>query len=276
MFSNPFIQNILRGIKNQLQRPQKKGLRQLGLGWFQVKFLKHLPAGQIRSIRLFGQAFYFEAPQELLHGLQEIFVDEVYKQSLAPGARIIDCGANIGLSVLYIKKQCPSATIIAFEPDPANFSLLEKNIASFQLTGVQVEKAAIWKEYTTLSFTAQQGMASSLTTQAAPQTLQVKTVRLHDYLNEPVHFLKLDIEGAEWDVLTDCASNLSKVKNIFVEYHGSYSAPQKLTDILTILQAAGFCYYIKEAASLQRHPYQQKNNQHPYDLQLNIFGFRNE
>lgn len=275
MFLNQFIQNIYQGIKTRLQHPRKKGLAQLSLGWLQVKYLKHLPPGKIRTLRLWGRPFYYEAPQELLHGLQEIFVDEVYKQSFRPGARIIDCGANVGLSVLYFKQKCPSSTIIAFEPDPANFSLLEKNIASYQLTGIQVEKLAVWKERTLLSFHAQQGMASSLSESTTANTLQVSTARLQDYLQDPVDFLKLDIEGAEWDVLKDCATSLGKVKNIFVEYHGAYAAQEKLTTILSILQEAGFHYYIREAAPLQLHPYQQKNTKHPYDIQLNIFGFRN-
>ena len=41
---------------------------------------------------------------------------------------IIDCGANIGISVLEWKSRWPMARVICFEPDPDAFRLLEMNI----------------------------------------------------------------------------------------------------------------------------------------------------
>jgi hypothetical protein len=48
---------------------------------------------------------------------------------------------------------------------------------------------------------------------------EVKVVRMRDWLNEPIDLLKLDIEGAEFDVIKDCDDRLSIVKCLFVEYH---------------------------------------------------------
>ena len=42
--------------------------------------------------------------------------------------KFIDCGANIGISILFFKKQYPDCTIMAFEPNPHAFPLLEKNV----------------------------------------------------------------------------------------------------------------------------------------------------
>ena len=62
------------------------------------------------------------------HSIDELFVDEVYKSVLnTEQPYILDCGANIGLSVIYFKKQWPNATVIAFEPDEKNFEYLNKN-----------------------------------------------------------------------------------------------------------------------------------------------------
>ena len=66
----------------------------------------------------------------ILHGVKEIFIEDVYYQQLPENAYILDCGAHIGLSVIYLKSICPSANIICFEPDNKNFELLQKNIAS--------------------------------------------------------------------------------------------------------------------------------------------------
>lgn len=273
MLSKQLLKNLFQGIAKRLL-PQKTEGPTISIGWFQKKVLKHLPGGKTRSIRLWERPFYYEAPQELLHGLQEIFVDQIYKQTLSANPTIIDCGANIGLSVLYLKKQHPTATILAFEPDPLNFSLLQQNIASFQLADIQCLQAAVWIENKSLSFSSQKGMASGISTTEHENCIEVKGIRLKDYLNQPIDFLKIDIEGAEWEVLKDCSSQLTMVKNLFVEYHGQFEEQYKLSEILNLLQQAGFKYYIREAAALAPHPFLRAPSNHPYEVQLNIFGFR--
>ena len=44
--------------------------------------------------------------------------------------------------------------------------------------------------------------------------------------------LKIDIEGAEFEVLDDCKNHLNNIENIFIEYHSSNKKPQQLHDIL--------------------------------------------
>ena len=235
MLSKQLLKNLLQGIFYRLHGQKKEDPPPISIGWFQQKVLKHLPSGKTRSIQLFESQFYYEAPQELLHGLQEIFVDQIYKQMLPPNATIIDCGANIGLSVLYLKKLNPTATILAFEPDPLNYSLLQQNIASFKLKNVQCIQAAVWIENKTLSFSSQKGMASGISTNEHENCIAVKGIRLKDHLDHTIDFLKIDIEGAEWEVLKDCSSLLTNVNNLFVEYHGQHLEQNKLTEILRLL-----------------------------------------
>ena len=82
--------------------------------------------------------------------------------------------------------------------------------------------------------------------------------RLKDYLDEPIDFLKLDIEGAETSVLLDCGDKLSNVDHLFVEYHGSPGERQDLGVILEVIQAAGFRYHIKDAYLIE-HPFLEAN-----------------
>ena len=275
MLSHSFIINVYQGLIDRLFRKKADDFEALSLGWLQKKYLKHLPTGKTRTIRIAGGRLYYKAPQELLHGLQEIFIDQIYKQTLPPKALILDCGANIGLSVIWMKQWCPQAQIIAFEPDPANFLLLEKNIHSYKLDNITCHHAAVWNENTTRSFLAEGGMASSFTTTLSKDTITVKCLRLKDFLEQPIDFLKLDIEGAEWEVLIDCAQSLMSVKSIFIEYHGQFDEQEKLVQLLDILKNAGFQFYIREAAPLHPTPFfRDKLKQHPYQLQLNIFGFR--
>jgi FkbM family methyltransferase len=210
-----------------------------------------------------------------MHGLNEIFIEEIYKQSLPPNPYIIDCGANIGLSVIYLKQMFPDATIIAFEPDEENFYLLQTNIKSFNYENVQARKEAVWIENTTLQFANEGSMSSRIRTEVSDNTVLVKAIRLKDYLDRTVDFLKMDIEGAEFQVIMDITEQLQHVNNLFLEYHGSFSQNNELNSIFSLLVDKGFSYYVKEATSVYDHPFirQKKENIH-YDVQLNIFCFR--
>ena len=67
---------------------------------------------------------------------------------------------------------------------------------------------------------------------------------LSDYLDEPVDLLKMNIEGAEWDVLRAAAPKLHNVRQMVIEYHGFPECGQKLHDILALLDECGFRYLI--------------------------------
>ncbi len=85
--------------------------------------------------------------------------------------------------------------------------------------------------------------------------------------------LKLDIEGAEIDVLADCASLLPNVRNLFVEYHSFASQPQRLNDLFSILGKAGFRVHLQTQFG-SRQPLLARQVQLGMDLQLNVFAYR--
>lgn len=106
-----------------------------------------------------------------------------------------------------------------------------------------------------------------------PQDRVVQTVRLADYLNRPVDFLKLDIEGAETEVLKACAESLGNVEHLFVEYHSFTEEPQTLHTIICILTDAGFRLHI-DAPVVSPQPFMRRDVYGGMDMQLNIFAFR--
>ena len=275
MSSNSFLQNISKGIRLNLKRLSSNPYKKINLNWFKIKYYKHLPAGKIKTHLLFGKPLYFTDSIQLVNGLEEIFMEEIYRQELKDNPYIIDCGANIGLSVIYMKRQYPNAEIIAFEPDETNFQLLSKNVSSLGYGDVRLRKEAIWVENTTLQFSSKGSMTSKIETTASSDTIEVKAVRLRDFLDREVDFLKIDIEGAEYKVVVDIADKLYLVKNMFLEYHGTFAQNRELTTVFEIISAAGFNYYIKEAATLFDYPFQRtKKSDIGYDVQLNIFCFR--
>jgi FkbM family methyltransferase len=267
-----FLQNITKGATGTLTKAFHNPYREVNIGWAKLKILKHLNDGKLSHHILFGKKLYFYNPAELLHGLKEIFIEKCYEQHLPENPFIIDCGANIGLSIIYIKRIFPEAEIIAFEPDEKNFKLLEMNVNSYSFNKITLHKAAAWINNEPQQFTVTGTMGSSITTEKTSDSITVNAMKLKDIINRKVDFLKIDIEGAEFEVLKDIEPQLHFVTNLFIEYHGTYHQNHELLEILSIINKCGFEFYIKEAASIYDRPFiDSKNPAWNFDLQLNIF-----
>lgn len=93
------IHAVNHRAKNIFTNPPSKA----NITWFYKKYLKHLPPNNLHYHKLLNHKTYFHGGPEYLHGIQEIFIDETYLQNLPQNAFILDCGANIGLSVIYLK-----------------------------------------------------------------------------------------------------------------------------------------------------------------------------
>lgn len=207
--------------------------------------------------------------------LKEIWEKEIYRfESNNKTPYIIDCGANIGLSVIFWKHLFPDAKILAFEPDPQIFELLSENINTFGYKDIDLRQLAVWSAETDLLFQTDNSVGGRLEIgDSSADSIKVKTIRLRDLLSQHIDMLKMDIEGAEYDVLMDCSDQLLNVERLFVEYHGAPYEKQKLQMILDIIQRNGFRYHIKEANPI-KHPFIRSERNTYYDLQLNIFAFR--
>ncbi len=265
----------MQGIRLRMGKIFHNPYRIVNIGLLKKIYYKHLSPGRVRHHRLLGNTISFYSPTELLHGLKEIFVDEIYKQNLPATPFIIDCGANIGLSVIYMKNLYPMATILAFEPDERNFELLNKNIQNFRFEQVEIRREAVWIENTILQFASEGSMSSRINNGISGNTIPVKAIRLKDYLNKPVDFLKIDIEGAEFKVMNDISGQLHFVNHLFLEYHGTFEQNAELSQLFALLVEKDFTYYIKEATSIYDSPLNPlKKPGMPYDVQLNIFCIR--
>jgi hypothetical protein len=76
---------------------------------------------------------------------KEMFVDETYRFESESGRPIIyDCGANIGISILYFKRIYPHSKIKAFEADPTISKILKINLQKNNINDVEVIEKAVW------------------------------------------------------------------------------------------------------------------------------------
>lgn len=221
------------------------------------------------TIRIVDNASYFFIRKE-------IFELEIYKFNCDnPRPYIIDCGANVGLGIIYFKWLFPDAQVVAFEADDRVFEALKFNINSFQFSNIALINKACWNEVTTLKFYSEGADGGRVAFDTdTEKIIEVKTVRLREFLTQRVDFLKIDIEGAETKVLKDCTDLLLNVDKLFVEYHSFKNQEQTLSSLLQILKNAGFRYQVQDIGVFSRHPFLEISDYNNMDLQLNIFAYR--
>jgi len=182
---------------------------------------------------------------------REIFVDLAYYFSTSRTTPvIIDGGSNIGVSIAFFKTLYPDARVLAFEPAPRAFELLQKNVGG--VPGVELHRAALGRSNSTVTF-YEHDDEWMLRQSTRPERLTVDSEttveqrRLSDFVTEPVDMVKLDVEGAEADVLDDLAESgaIEQVQQLIVEYHHQLDPDRdSLGVFLERLRALGFHFQL--------------------------------
>jgi FkbM family methyltransferase len=184
----------------------------------------------------------------------EIFIKGAYCFSTEKSnPTIIDCGSNIGLSVLYFKIMYPDSDILAIEPDEEAFSCLQTNIESNQLKSVKMLKKAIHDKDGEITLFYDRKKPGTLNMSTVQQRLPkdrkiVSAVRLSHYINQPIDFLKMDVEGAEQNILKELIkeNKLRYIKQMAIEYHHHIDKDKDtFSEILMLLEKSGFGYQIE-------------------------------
>ena len=154
--------------------------------------------------------------------------------------RILDCGANIGISVLNFKRLAPGARIVAFEPDPLLCHTLRRNLTRNGAGDVDIVEAAVWTSAGDAPFVSNGTDGGRIVSGPAAATeISVRTVAITDYLNEPVDLLKLDIEGSEYQLIEHVGKRLDVVKNLIIECHITQATIVQFGRLLTQLRENG-------------------------------------
>lgn len=241
------------------------------------KRLEAMPRYTPISAEFFGRRINVADACTLLVGYQEIFEKRCYDFVASHNAPIIlDCGSNIGLSVIFFKQRYPNSKVQAFEPDPQIFDVLTHNIRQFGFSDVELHQQAVWTDNMGVDFWVEGGFSGRIPKPGDTEHVtHVPSVRLFDLLETPIDFLKLDIEGAEYEVLNDCRDRLQNVGTLFIEYHSHSKEPQWLHAILAIVHETGFRYHLHEAFTSPM-PFLDHRTLLGMDLQLNIFAYRDE
>ena len=217
-----------------------------------------------------GKKFIIADGPSFSASYREIFLDEIYRFDTAVKRPvIIDCGANYGTSVIFFKKLYPESEIVAVEADPDIYKLLSGNIERQRMADVTLINKAVAVKRGPVTFYKQGADGGSLhALQDSRGSVQVESISIDELLCRPVDFLKVDIEGAEVDVLCGC-TKLENVSKLFIEYHSFSDSEQELDRMLNKLKQNGFRYYIYDLA-VPQNPFLHPLQLPVMDMQLNI------
>jgi FkbM family methyltransferase len=204
-------------------------------------------------LRIAGHSVSYLDFGSLVFQFHELFVElQYYIRLNTPQPLIVDCGSNIGLSVIFFTTLFPNAHILAFEPDPQAFGCLVRNIEANRLRRVVARRVAVTAEDGEADFfydPDRPGYAlnSTIPGRVRGAATRVPCERLSTIIDRHVDLLKLDIEGAELPVLRDLfeEARMSLIDNCLIEYH-HHIHPQEdgFASLLSLLEASGFGYLV--------------------------------
>ncbi len=209
----------------------------------------HAPRYQGGQIKIAGYTIQYLDLLSLYIEYKDIFAHRIYHfETTETSPYIIDGGGCIGLSVLYFKSVYPQARLVVFEPDPHVFATLKHNIEVNALQDVLLVQAGLSGRAGADVFVPDGIDGGRIALPTGKEGIVVTTVKLSDYLTEPVDFLKLNIEGYEWPVLEEAAASgrLRQVREMVVEYHGWPHGEQNLGAILMLLEGEGYRYLVHD------------------------------
>jgi FkbM family methyltransferase len=185
--------------------------------------------------------------------VKETCLDREYERISMPvqaGWRILDIGAGLGDFSLDVANGCPASVVHAYEPSPESFGLLEDNLRMNSIANVRTFPEAINStgETVALDISRAAAVQHSIVAASREGTVLVPAITLDavlDRLEGPCDLLKMDCEGAEYEILlTATDSALSRIHRIVMEYHND-STGHDHRELVDHLQANGFrvtCY----------------------------------
>jgi FkbM family methyltransferase len=177
---------------------------------------------------------------------EEVVFEQVYKAipaHLPKCKRVIDLGANIGLSCLYLAARYPACKIVAVEPLAQNYALLTKNVAYLiEAQRCLPMQAAVWSTDKPLALDQPEiperynaySVRQSAPAESAPLNVEGLTIRsiMERADFQEVDVVKVDVEGAETELFKGDLDWLNHTGAIAIEFHGNARSVSNFDNIM--------------------------------------------
>jgi|APSaa5957512535_1039671.scaffolds.fasta_scaffold00928_11 FkbM family methyltransferase len=243
-------------IKKKILKTYKKSLKKFGghkltrNGLIKKSFnvVNSFAISQLNESKIIinNQIMYLDEKDSLqlnFNGNFEPVETEIVKKEIKENDIVLDVGANIGYySLIFAQLIGKSGKVYSFEPDPTNFEILKKNILVNKHENVILENKAVSNKEGNLKLylsTENNGMHRIYPSKWCKESIDINSIKIDNYFNknQKIDFIKLDIEGAEYDALLGMESIIQNNENIviFIEFvptsleeHGTN--PEKVID----------------------------------------------
>ena len=196
-----------------------------------------------------------EVPRRLLHTFKEIFMEECYgvglEDNIPDNPTIKDIGANAGYFTLFAASRFKGANIWAYEPIPSNFKQLERNCKMNENIHVTCLQKAVSGQSgkIIMRYDSRDSFTTSATVLSnaddTNDVIKVDSVTIPEIFEEygikKCDLLKMDCEGAEYDIIYKCPSDdLLKIERIAMEVHKGPEPAQDMESLEKYLSSHGF------------------------------------
>jgi hypothetical protein len=186
------------------------------------------PYGEdIKTTRLLDRTVAFTNWETLHHQFDTFYLDAAAAFATEEREpRIVDVGADIGISTIWFATAHPEARITAIERDPSTFELLRRNLDQNGLGHVDARLA---------------------TAAAVSHRDDVPSIRISDLVDGPVDLLRFDQYGAELDAITDLVETgaIESVRCIAMEFrHADPGADARLQQLYALLDSVSFRHIV--------------------------------
>lgn len=218
------LANSLHQIVTNPHVPTGHGLVK-HLGWQVRKALNLFPFEQHISSSRIVAAHKACSVSALIYsqGLYDYNNMQLVRWLLREGGVFFDIGANIGSYTLVASEQA-AAQVFAFEPHPETFRLLSTNLTLNRRENVRAIQVAIGSSEGTVRLTDRPGSSiNHLVDCQVPDSISVLCRPAQNYFQEwsvMPQFVKLDVEGYEYDVLKGFGPYLDRVEALLIEMNG--------------------------------------------------------
>ena len=163
---------------------------------------------------------------------------------------IIDVGAHIGLFALFASQFCKNGKIFCYEPIKENYKILIENIEMNQIQNIFPNNLAVTKETSRVKiFLNDDQSGHSMFTQNK-NFVEVDSKSLSDiFIDNGIKecdFLKLDCEGAEYEIVESLSADLfTKINKTVIEYHMVDTKPELLEQLINKLKQFSFSVHTR-------------------------------
>jgi FkbM family methyltransferase len=169
------------------------------------------------------------------------------KMVIQENANVVDIGAQAGIFTVWAARKAPQGKVFSIEPHPKNYKYLLANKTLNKLSHVKTYGLALGKQngnITLYTSPANTG-GHSIYNLENGRPITVPTFTFESFLKQAnikhIDYLKIDTEGAEYDILLNTPKNILKnIDKIFLEYHDNI--PEKYThhDLVKLFKDCGF------------------------------------